>query len=259
MLTGILNYGAVSDIAYGALSGFTGRLWDLRMNQFSITSEKGELVGQAFNKTTALLSTSDSAIISELFKLTIQFSSLDFDDIQRVLDQKAGVASSTRFPVYLARVVPATPFTVTIAALSAAAADLPMQITVANSTGPAVPLTQIANAAVLATGQFKVASAGAIVFHSTQEAANVSIVYYTDITSVPVIGGATALASFGEMQFFGTMRGTRGNSQIVIPRAVLAADSTGTISVDGSVVENTLTYNLLDFPSWSKPFAIRQV
>jgi len=259
MLTGILNYGAVSDIAYGALSGFTGRLWDLRMNEFSITSEQSEITAQAFNKTTALISTSDSAIISQLFKLTIKFASLDFDDIQRVLDQKAGVAASTRFPIYLARVVPATPFTVTVAALSAAAADLPMQITVAVATGTAVPLTQIANAATLATGQFKVAAAGAIIFHSTQEGRNVSIVYYTDITSVPVIGGATALAAFGEMQFFGTLQGTRGNSQIVIPRAVLAADATGTLSVNGSVVENTLTYNLLDFPSWSKPFAIRQV
>jgi len=259
MLTGILNYGAVSGIAYGALTGLNGELWDLRMNQFSITSEKGELVGNAFNKTTGLISPSDSAIVSLIFKLTIQFSSLDYDDIQHVLDQKAAIADSTRFPVYLTRTVPATPFTVTIAALSAAAADLPMQITVANSTSSALPLKQVANAAVLATGQFKVASAGAIIFHSTQEAANVSIVYYAPITSVPVIGGATALASYGEMQFFGTMRGTRGNSQIVIPRAVLASDSTGTISVDGSVVENTLTYNLLDFPAWSMPFAIRQV
>jgi len=210
------------------------------------TTEEIEASGFQFDE--GPIQVLDSAIIKETTTLNLTQESLDKLDLSMVLDQKEATVASIAVPTITKVLVPATPFEVTIAALTL---NQDVVATILSDTAP-VYLKRVAIAPA-AADEFQV-TAGKLIFHSGAVGASVAVWYTKTETALPMIGGTNPDSSYGEMSFSGILKGTRMRKRIFIPRITRTGDKT--LGVSGSVEAAELSYKCLAPAGWSKPYAI---
>lgn len=195
----------------------------------------------------------DSEVGRADWLLTLTQESFNPEMFQLLLNQKESTISSIQLPgPNMVLTVPATPFAVTITGLTA---DQVCYAQVVSDTN-ALQLTQVTGATAIAAGTFKV-STDTVTFHSSQAGATVVFYYLETKTSIKVIGGTAAPATFGYCAFKGIIKGTRGvNKHIWFPRVKYTEDFEQEV---GDKSEIALEYDILTPAAQALPYAIWNV
>jgi len=256
MYYGIMEYGAIGGKTFGSVStDYISNLWVPRANNFILAPARTQIEAQGFSQSVAKLVTTDTVITSETWDLTLGFQSVDFIDFQYAINNFAALATGRN--IVSQSIVIAS--SVTIAGLSSPGLNYPVQVTVQNSTGVSQQLVQADAAGTPAAGGFELAALGVLGFNAAEVGKTATLTYETTTASTLTIGGTTPLAEIGPLTFFGKMKGTRGDVEMVIPQANFSASSSTPITISGAVVEYTLVYRCIAPSGWSLPFQMRQL
>lgn len=218
----------------------------------TLTGASEELIARGFGFDEAPLQDLDSAENSNSWTLTLSQESVDNLDLQQILDIREDTVSLA-LPVVKKVAIPAAPgpYTVTETGLTV---DQDVVATILSDTGP-LYLERIASAGTVASGQFEV-TANTLTFHADQAEESAVIMYLAAAASTLMIGGTTPAASYGEMSFYGILKGTRIRKKFYAPRIKRSAASEKTLGVSGQVTAAEMAYKVLTPSGWPAPFAI---
>jgi hypothetical protein len=201
-----------------------------------------------------------TVVQSKTFTMTVESGDLQDNAFSIVFNQNLVTAASTPIVAQQVLSVPtATPWEVAVAGLTENQNVAATVLTTSNGAPLDVYLTRVAASAELTTGQFKV-EAGKLVFHSTIAdvvgAQGIFINYQTTATSLPVIGGPTALSPIGSFEVFAKMQTTSGSKiwNFWAPNAQVGEDIEF-----GSEIDNlSLEFTLGTVAGWALPFMLWQ-
>lgn len=220
-----------------------------RLSKFSIGRKNTLVTASGFPFDVGPVQELDSASQKSEWTLKITQESIDELDLQFVLDQREATASSIVLPGSTTKVVvpSSSPYEVTVTGLTV---DQEVKATVVSDTDPKY-LEQVASAGSPATGQFEV-TANKIAFHADQAGKTVAIYYLETLTSQLVIGGNTAIASYGVCSFKGIIKGTRTTKHFYLPRISYLGDFELQV---GDKSEIGMEFKMLTPADWNAPYA----
>ena len=196
---------------------------------------------------------------SKTYTLTVESGDLQDNAFPLIFNQNLVTAASTPIVAQQVLTIPTvSPFEVTVTGL---VEDQNVAATILRTvTAPGDEyLTRVAASATLAEGQFKV-EANKLVFHSSiaavTGAAGIFINYQTTASSLPVIGGPTALSPVGSFEVFAKMQVIASSKvwNFWAPNAGLGED----IEFGSEIDTLSLAFTLNTVAGWAIPFMLWQ-
>ena len=201
-----------------------------------------------------------NVVTSKTFTLTVESGDLQDNAFPIIFNQNLVTATSTPIVAQQVLTIPGAPdYDVTVTGL---VENQNVAATVLTTSGGApldVYLTRVAASATLAEGQFKV-EADTLTFHSSiasvAGALGIFINYQTTASSLPVIGGPTALSPIGSFEVFAKMQTMSGSKiwNFWAPNAQVGED----IEFGSEIDALSLEFTLGSVPNWALPFMLWQ-
>lgn len=229
-IKGIRGYGM---IAPSGVPTSLKRLFDTRAFSLTLALE-AEFQDAMFFDENAEMSVADTIRKSRTHAITVNFQSIDWDTLQLMNDEAAGVSDNVVFPEIVTGFVPATPFTVTDADLVGLEIK-DLQVTLSGD-GALEPLAlTVGTSAASATAIDFDSTAGTITFHTSHEGRAYKYVKTKSLDNVPSLGVEKNIRTLGELQLFGVIDGPRLKDGVLFHVPKLARNSGWTLAFSDQV------------------------
>ena len=180
---------------------------ELCITQLTVDSTPTEVTARCRNRDTGFLETKSKGLSELIHNITITWEAQDWAQTAFAHDELPQDSATDNIPIKFAT-VPATPFTITDADITAAnEADVRVYVTKKGTWGQAFSMTNVAIAPA-STEEVQVdGTAGELIFDSSLAGAEIAYIVPIPYTAIATIGEEASFESYGDIRLWYTAYG----------------------------------------------------